>query len=181
MHELTDQELYRALQFAKNQDEHAGRKILDTFQTDQPAMAKTIFGVLPSMIAERDQAMAHLFMDVCFDVICVFQHAFGTLPSQQVLGFEWLAKSAAQLDPELQAMMSGESMNKKWRDKLQNRFKERMIDSQTQSGLIDFLNATIDQFVAEQQIPPSAVEMTKAMTFVVIQLFNSMYTQAKTA
>jgi hypothetical protein len=133
------------------------------------------------MIAERDQALAHLFMDICFDVICVFQHAFGKLPSQQVLGFEWLAKSAAQLDPELQAMMSGDSMNKKWRDKLKNRFKERMIESQTQSGLVDFLNTTIDQFVIEQRITDSGVEMTKSMTFVVIQLFNSMYAHAKTA
>lgn len=175
MRQLTDKELYLALRYAKNQDEQAGRKILETFQRDQPALAQTLFGVFASMLAERDQALSHLFMDICFDVICVFQHAFGPLPPQQTMGFDWLVKSAAQLEPELQAMMAGGTMAQKITDKLEARFGERMIDTQVQSGLVDFINASIDQWVVEQGLPDKAVSMTKAMVFVVIHLFSTMY------
>ena len=76
MHELTERELYNAIGYAKSLDEDAGRKIIERFQLDQPALAGTIFGIFPMVIAEKDQDMAHLFMDLCFDVICVFGNAF---------------------------------------------------------------------------------------------------------
>jgi hypothetical protein len=87
MHELTDRELYQALRYAKSIDENTGRKILDQFQSDQTALAQTIFGILPAVIAEQNQDMANLFMDLCFDVICVYQKAFGPLPSQKDMDF----------------------------------------------------------------------------------------------
>ena len=179
MQELTDKALYLALEYAKSQDEQAGRTILESFQRDQPALAHTIFGVFPAMIAEREQALAHVFMDLCFDVICVFQHAFGNLPPQHTMGFDWLAKSAAQLEPELHAMMSGNDMNPKWRDKLSQRFSDRMIASQAQTGLVDFLHAAIDQCVSQQRLNDDGVAMSKSMIFVVVQLFASMYAHAQ--
>lgn len=178
MQELSDKQLYQAIHFAKTQDEAAGRAILESFQSDQPALAQTIFGVFPSMIAEQDQNMAHLFMDLCFDVICVFQHAFGSLPSQKDNGFAWLEKSAALLDPELQAMISSNEMDGKLRNKLQDRFVERMIDSNVQKGLVKFMEDSIDEDVKEHAVPVSAVKTAKTMIFVVVQLFCSLYDHA---
>lgn len=73
MHELTERELYQALEYAKSIDEDAGRKIIEHFQLDQTALAQTIFGIFPNVIAEENQEMSYLFMDLCFDVLCIFQ------------------------------------------------------------------------------------------------------------
>jgi len=58
MHELSDRELYKALEYAKSIDENTGRKILEQFQRDQPAFAQVIFGVFPQVITQQNQDMA---------------------------------------------------------------------------------------------------------------------------
>jgi hypothetical protein len=69
MHELTDRELYQAIAFAKSLDEKHGKQIMEQLQLDQPGLYQTIFGIFPTIIAEHNQEMACLFMDLCFDVI----------------------------------------------------------------------------------------------------------------
>lgn len=175
MQELTDKQLYMALQFARSQDENAGRAIIEQFQKDQPALAHTLMSVFPTIIAGKDQNMAHLFMDLCFDALCVFQHAFGALPNQQNMNPTWLEKGAALLDAELQSLIRDQPMAAMMRNKLQNRFTERMIDSNSQKGLVNFMNMAIDDHVAEQHASPESVRMAKSMIFVVIQLFDAIY------
>lgn len=178
MHELTDRELYNAIAYAKSIDENAGRKIIERFQLDQPALAGTIFGIFPIVITEKDQDMAHLFMDLCFDVICVFEKAFGPLPSQSDLDPDWVEKQALLLDTELQAMMSGRSMEPKIKNKLEGRFYDRMIDETAQTGLVKFMNAAIDDFASESPARVAASKITQTMIFVVIRLFCSLYSHA---
>jgi hypothetical protein len=179
MQELGDKALYQALTYAKSLDEQAGRKILEQFQLEQPAFAQTIFGVFPSVIAAQSQSMAHLFMDLCFDIICVFQHGFGPLPDQQTMGFEWLEKSAALMDTELQAMMSGKAMDAQFKNKLQDRFTDRLINTNNQTGLINFLDESIEEYIAEYPASAEAIRLTKTMLFVVVQLFGSLYDHAE--
>jgi len=38
MHELTDRELYQALEYAKSIDEEDGKKIMSQFEADQPML-----------------------------------------------------------------------------------------------------------------------------------------------
>lgn len=178
MHELTDRTLYNAIAYAKSIDEDTGRKIIERFQADQPALAGTIFGIFPAVIAEKDQDMAHLFMDLCFDVICVFEHAFGALPSMSSLDPDWVEKQALLLDTELQAMMKGQSMEPKIRGKLQDRLYDRMIGETSQTGLVKFMNAAIDDFAAESDTRVPAINVTQTMIFVVIRLFCSLYSHA---
>lgn len=179
MRELADRELYNAIAYAKSIDEDAGRKIIEHFQIDQPALAATIFGIFPAVvIAEKDQDMAHLFMDLCFDVICVFEHAFGALPSQSALDPDWVEKQALLLDTELQAMIKGDAMEPKIRDKLQDRFYERMIGETSQTGLVKFMNAAIDDFASESPTRVPAINVTQTMIFVVIRLFCNLYSHA---
>lgn len=178
MQELTDKQLVLALQHARSQDENAGRAMLERFQKDQPVLAQTILGVFPSLIAEQDQNMAHLFMDLCFDVLCVFQHAFGALPNQQSMDPTWLEKCAALLDAELQSFMTDQPMDSKMRNKLQDRFAERMIDSNSQKGLVNFMNLSVDEYLAEYRASPESVRMAKTMIFVAVQLFEAIYDQS---
>jgi hypothetical protein len=80
MHELSERGLYEAIYYAKSIDQETGAKLIEQFQFEQTAMAQTLFGIFPGFIAIQNQEMSNLFMDLCFDVLCVFQHAFGPLP-----------------------------------------------------------------------------------------------------
>lgn len=146
MHELTERELYQALEYAKSLDENAGREIIAQFQLEQPALAQTIFGVFPNVIAEQEQGMSYLFLDLCFDVLCVFQKAFGPLPSQNDMDFDWLVK--------------------------------RVQEETAQLGLIDFMNAAIDDFASESPGRVPAIRITQTMIFIVVRLFSNLYSHA---
>ncbi len=174
-YELTDKQLYSAMQYARSQDENAGRAIIEQFGRAQPALAHTVLNVFPALIASKDQNVAHLFMDLCFDVLYVFQHAYGALPHQNGMDISWLEKSAALLDAELQAFLSDEAMDTRIRDKLQVRFAERMIDSHTQRGLVELMSIAIDEHAIEQRAPQDSIRMAKSMIFVVIRLFEALY------
>lgn len=178
MHELSDPELYHALEYAKSIDEEAGMKIMERFQLEQTAMAETIFGIFPFVIAEQNQDMSHLFMDLCFDVICVFQKAFGPLPSQNDMDVDWLEKQALLLDAELQSLIKDKHMDSKIRSKLQDRFVSRVIKDSPQMGLVNFMNAAIDDFASECPSRVPAIKTTQTMIFIVIRLFGNLYSHA---
>jgi len=178
MHELTERKLYQALEYAKSHDEEAGREILSQFQLEQPALAQTIFGIFPNVIAEQDQDMSYLFMDLCFDVICVFEKAFGPLPSQKDMDLDWIEKQAVLLDAELQSLITDRHMEDKIRTKLQDRFLKRTIEDMPQMSLIKYLNEAIDDFASESPSRVPAIQVTQTMIFIVVRLFSNMYSHA---
>jgi hypothetical protein len=179
MHELSDRELYQALEYAKSIDEEDGKKIIEQFQLEQTALAQTIFGIFPFIIAEQDQDMAHLFMDLCFDVICIYQNAFGSLPSQNEMDINWLEKQAVLLDAEFQSLMMDRHMDGKIRHKLQDRFLQRAAEDNRQTGLVKFMNDTIDDFASESPNRVKAIHTTQTMIFVVIRLFGNLYSMER--
>lgn len=166
MRAFTDKELYMGLEHARNLDENAGRAILQNFQSEQPVLAQTILGEFPSIIAAQNQAMAHLFMDLVFDIICTFQHAAGALPTQQKMGLAWLYEKAAFVEAEMTAVMTGKAP------------VGSMFESNAQPGLVNFMNTCIDEYAAENPTATDAVGMVKTMTFVTVQLFCSIYDAA---
>jgi hypothetical protein len=178
MQELTNQELYQALEYAKSIDEDTGRKMLEQFQLDQTALAQTIFGIFPPIIARENQDMSYLFMDLCFDVLCVFQKAFGPLPSQNDMDFDWAAKQAVLLDAELQSLIKENPMDDKIRAKLQDRFASRAVEDTPQIGLVKLMNEVIDDYASESPSRVPAIKPTQTMIAVVIRLFNNLYSQA---
>ncbi len=180
MRELTEQELYNALAYAKSIDEAVGAKIIENFHKEQPALAPAIFSIFPQFINEKNEEMAYLFMDLCFDILCVFQHAFGQLPSQNEIDSDWLEKQAVLIDTELQALNDNAHMDEKIRSKLEDRFIERMIEDGTQTGLVRFMNESIDEFAAESPSRVDATKTTQTMIFIVIRLFANLYSHAKT-
>lgn len=162
MHELTEQQLFNALHYARSQDQPAGRAILRRFQTSQAAFSQTIFSVFPAVIADLDQAMAHLFMDLCFDVIVVYEHAFGKAPDQRIVGKRWFEDKAKQFEPEMQAAMAKAKPNA----------AAKNHEQEQQKGLVSFLHAAIDEQGCDS---PAAVRLTKLMIFATVQLFDALY------
>ncbi|MGZ8227190.1 MAG: hypothetical protein ACXWT3_11200 [Methylococcaceae bacterium] len=178
MHELTGHELYQALEYAKSIDENTGRTIIERFQLEQTAFAQTILAIFPSIIAQENQEMSYLFMDLCFDVLCVFQQAFGPLPSHKDVDKDRLEKQTALLEAELQALNTNQEMDEKIRKKLQDRLANRIAEDNQQTGLIDFLNEVIDDYASENPHRISAIPTTKAMILNVVRLFGNLYSHA---
>lgn len=177
MHELNNQELYKAIEYARNIDETAGQDILTNFHVEQPALAQAIFTIFPSLIAEQNQEMANMFMELCFDTLCVYQHAFGNAPQQTE---EWLERQAALMDAEFQALIPENKMNRKIREKLKNRFSKRSFNENTQMGLIKVLNESIDDYASENPSRVPFIKFTQTMIFAVVRLFSSLYAQVDT-
>lgn len=179
MHELTNQELYQALEYAKSIDEDTGRSMLEQFQLDQTGLAQTIFGMFPAVIARENQDMSYLFMELCFDVLCVFQKAFGPLPSQNDMDFDWAEKQAVLLDAELQSLIKEKPMDDKIRARLQDRFASRVIEDNPQLGLVKLMNEAIDDYASENPSRVPAIKITQTMIAVVIRLFNNLYSHGR--
>ena len=174
MHELKERELYAAIEYARNINENDGRSILEKFHAEQPALAQAVFNIFPALIAEQNQEMANMFMELSFDTLCVYQHAFGNAPPQTK---EWLERQAALMDAEFQALIPENKMNPKIISKLKNRFSERAFNENIQMGLIKVLNESIDDYASENSSRVPFIKFTQTMIFTVNRLFSNLYSQ----
>jgi hypothetical protein len=71
------------------------------FHLEQPALAETIFNMFPLVIAEKNQDMANFYLELCFDAVCVYQHAFGTAEPQTE---DWLITQMSNLETDFLAL-----------------------------------------------------------------------------
>ncbi|QSA99813.1 hypothetical protein JWZ98_14085 [Methylomonas sp. EFPC1] len=165
MQELSDQQLFAALQYARSQDEQAGRAILERFQSRQPVFAQTILRVFPSVMVDLDQAMAHLFMDLCFDVIAVYEHTFGKVPDHRLVGNRWFEERAERLDREMKMAMKQANPS----------HPDKAFDQERQTELVGFLHAAIDQQPCSST---DTVRLAKTMIFTTVQMFDALYDAA---
>lgn len=175
MHELSERELFEAIHYAKSIDEETGAKIIERFQLEQTALAQVVFGIFPAFIAKENTEMSYFFMDLCFDVLCVFEHAFGSLPSQNDMDYDWLEKQSALLDTELQAIIKEPQMDEKISSNLQDRFAKRSLEETTQLGLVNFMKMAIDDFASENPSRVSSIKSTQTMIAIVIRLLSNLY------
>jgi hypothetical protein len=176
MHELTGQELYLALEHAKSISQDSGKRAMIQFEIDQPLFSKTIFSTFSAIIAERNEDLSHLFMDLCFDVLCVYQKAFGSTP-QFKDDPTWMERQAGLLDKELKPLMEGRNVSEKRSQRMKEDFFQAKQGEVVQTGLVQFLNESIDDFVGYHACDAAAAELSKTMLFVVVRLFNNLYTK----
>jgi len=176
MHELTAQELYQALEYAKSIDEDSGKRMMIQFEIDQPLFFQTIFNTFSSIIAERHQDMAHLFMDLNFEVLCVYQKAFGNTPKFND-DPTWMERQAGLLDKELKPLMEGRNISEKRSRQIKADFFKPKEGEVIQTGLVQFLNESVDDFVSYNTCDAATTDLTKTMLFVVVRLFNNLYTR----
>ncbi|MGJ0484300.1 MAG: hypothetical protein ACR65R_07175 [Methylomicrobium sp.] len=94
------------------------------------------------------------------------------------MDLDWLEKQAMLLDAELQSLMPDKHMDEKIREKLQDRLRQRSLDETGQRGLVNFMNAAIDDFASENSSRVPAIKTTQTMIFVVVRLFNEFYSHA---
>lgn len=176
MHELSEQELYLALQYAKNIDQENGQRIMIQFEIDQPLFFQTIFNAFSSIIAERQGDVAHVFMDLCFEVLCVYQKTFGNTPKLKD-DPTWMERQANLLDKELKPLMEGRNMSEKRSQRIKEDFFKPKQGEIIQTGLVQFLNESVDDFASYNTCDMSTLELTKTMLFVVTRMFNNLYSK----
>ncbi|MDD5275356.1 MAG: hypothetical protein PHR16_04670 [Methylovulum sp.] len=174
MHELSEQELYLALQYAKNIDQESGQRIMIQFEIDQPLFFQTIFNAFSSIIAERQEDVAHVFMDLCFEVLCVYQKTFGNTPKFKD-DPTWMERQAGLLDKELKPLMEGRNISDKRSQRIKADFFKPKQDEIIQTGLVQFLNESVDDFASYNICDSATLELTKTMLFVVVRMFNNLY------
>lgn len=180
MYELSEGELYRALEHARGIDQDAGQKLLMQFETDQPLFFQTIFNAFYSIIGEQNEPLANYFSDLCFDILAVYRKSFGSMPKFQD-DPTWLERQAMQMDTELKPLVENKRITKAQSKKMQENFYKAKEGEMVQSHLVNFLNECVDDFATYNTCNPSSLELTKAMLFVVVKLFNSLYAIPKRA
>ena len=176
MHELTGQELYVALNHAKSIDEDRGKRMMIQFEIDQPLLFQTVFNTFSSIIAERNEDLAHLFMDLCFEVLCIYQKAFGSMPKFSD-DPTWMERQAHLLDKELKPLMEGRHVSEKRSQRIKADFFKAKEGEVMQTGLVGFLNESVDDFVSYNTCDAATTELGKTMLFVVVRLFNNLYSK----
>lgn len=175
MHELIEGELYQALEYAKSVDQNQGQRIIIQFEIDQPLLSQTVFNAFSSMIAEHSEELSHFFMDLCFEIICVYQHAFGSTPRFKD-DPTWMERQAVLFDEVLQPMADKKRIDLKQSNKMKALFYQPKEGEIIQNGLVQFLNDSIDDDAEGNNYSKPAIELTKAMLFVTVRLFNNLYT-----
>ncbi len=175
MHVLYTQELYQALEYARSIDQDTAKRTMIQMEIDQPMLFQTVFSTFPSIIAERDPDLSHLFMDLCFDVISVYHKAFGKMPKFKD-DPTWMERQAALLDKELKPLMEGRHMTEQRSQRMKEEFFKPKPNEIQQNGLLQFLNEAIDDG-APENCEPGATELAKAMLFVVVRLFTNLYSK----
>jgi hypothetical protein len=188
LHELVERELYEALEYARSIDEENGKRILIQFEIDQPMFAQTLFNVFPSIIGDQSgdakyQYLAQHFADLCFDILCVYQKAFGKMPRTFEDDPTWMEQQAGLLDTELAPFLAPLLEKKQLSEKASQKLKEEFFKPKEgeihQRGLVDFMNMAVDHFAQEsgEEFHDSMLDLSKTMLFVVIRLFNNLYLQ----
>jgi len=171
---LSKSEIVGFVQEGKKLSEKEGTRILDQFERDQPQMFQAIFGELSDGIAEENLDMAHLFLDLCFDIIFVYKMAFGNAPANSK-DESWFNRRVALLDAELKSLNSEEPMASKFKQRLSNRFVKRSIEAGIQLELLQYLDEQVRNYASFKASRKKAIHVTNNLLFVVVRLMDDIH------
>jgi len=160
MKQLPDQELYAALMYARNISETDGQEIMQNFQREQPVLAETLFVLFPAIIAKKNQDLSFLFMELCFDVLCIFQHTLGKAPVQSD---KWLAMQMQVMESEFASLKSTNN----------NTSTTNVI----QTKLLQVFKEAIDDYASESPERTPYIPIAHNMITASIQLIEKLYQQ----
>jgi hypothetical protein len=173
---LSTNEVNQIVLQGKSLSEGEGTFILDEFESEQPEIYQAIFAELSDGIAEVNQDMANLFLDLCFDIIWVYRKAFGKPPIIEK-GEEWITNSLALLDAELKSISEYVPMHDSIRKNLQGRFVKRSIESGVQTNLLEYLDLQVKKYASFKKKRKSAIQVTNNSLFVIVRLMDELYTK----
>ncbi len=178
MRALSKSEIVSIIQEGKRLSEQEGTAILDEFEKNQPHLYQAIFGPLSDGIAEDSLDMAHLFLDLCLDIIFVYKKAFGN-PSVKERDEQWFINKTRLLDAELKSLTKDIPMNVKFRNRLSDRLVERSIEAGVQMELLQYLDEQVINYASFKHSRQKGVQITNNLLFVVVRLMDDIYASGK--
>lgn len=155
---LSDKDLYSAITYARNLNESEGQKILTDFHSEQPALSGTIFNIFSGIIDQNNREMSAYFMDLCFDSLCVYSHAFGKANPQTD---EWIIEKMGEIQSGLTAIKNNQTTLPQFKI-VQHKFYDILKDS-----IADYAN--------EHPARIPYIEMTQNMMLATLNLIESLY------
>ena len=173
---LSKNEINQILLQGRDLSEGEVTSILDEFETQQPEIYQAIFAELSDGIAEVNQEMANLFLDLCFDIIWLYRKAFGKPPAINKRE-EWLTNSLSLLDAELKSLCEYRPMHDSIRTNLQRRFVKRSRASGVQMSLLEHLDREVEKYASFKKERQSAIQVTNNLLFVIVRLMDELYTK----
>jgi hypothetical protein len=159
---LSRAEVFNAIQSTKNITEEQARSLLNQFSREQPAIQQMIFVGLPLAIESQNKQMAHLFMDLCFDIICVYAQVLGELPPHSVTP-QWLHSEMAAIEEEVKQQTQ---VNAQGQIDLQNN---------AQIELLEYLGLVIEDTAGKSKARQEVAGVTYNLLFLVTRLFDRIY------
>jgi hypothetical protein len=159
---LSRAEVFNAIQQTKSITEDEARVILDRFCQEQPAIQQMLFVGFPTAIETQNKQMSHLFMDLCFDIICVYAQVLGELP-RNVVTPQWLHHKMTSIEEEMKAQTQVDANGQ--------------IDLQgnAQIELLEYLGLVIEDAAGKSKARQEAGGITYNLLFLVTRLFDSIY------
>jgi hypothetical protein len=177
MRTLSKIEVTQFMQNGRALSEQQGSAILDQFERNQPQMYQAIFGEFSDGISEENLEMSHLFLDLCFDIIVVYQMAFGD-PPINVRGDNWLMDKVTLLDAELKSLTDEDVINSQFKQRLRDRFVDRSLEAGLQIELLQHLDEQVRNYVNFKPVRQNAMSTCSNLLFVVVRLMDDIYNAA---
>lgn len=174
MRTLSSTEINDALQIIKTFSDSKLNELLDQFENEFPEIYYSIYGELSDRIGIYNLSMGDLFLDLCFDIFYIYSHYFGTPPKISNIK-EWMDSKLRLINAELQSTSEEFEMEDKFREKLQNKFVDRVKKINLQMQLLAHMNNAVEKYVVFDRNRNAALPITENFLYVVVRLFDEIY------
>jgi hypothetical protein len=161
---LTRAEVFNAIQHTKTITEEQASAILTRFCQEQSAIQQMIFVGLPLAIETQNKQMSHIFMDLCFDIMCVYAQVLGELPQNAVTP-QWLHHKMAEIEEEVKAQTQ---VDVNGQIDLQNN---------AQIELLEYIGLVIEDAAGKSKARQEAGGITYNLLFLVTRMFDNIYAE----
>lgn len=159
---LSRAEVFNAIQYAKSLTENQASAILERFCQEQPAIQQMMFVGLPLAIESQNRQMSHVFMDLCFDIVCVYEQVLGELPANAVTP-QWLHQKMASLEEEMKAQTQVDANG------------QIDLKNNAQIELLEYLGLVIEDAAGKSKARQDVGGVTYNLLFLVTRLLDSIY------
>ncbi len=159
---LSRAEVFHAIEYAKSITEEQAQVMLEQFCQQQPALQQMIFAGLPLAIESQNKQMAHLFMDLCFEIICVYAQVLGDLPPHVITPHDLHSKmSAIEAEVKQQTQVDAKG--------------QIDLQGKAQIELLEYLGLVIEDAAGKSKARQEIGGITYNLLFLVTRLFDSIY------
>ena len=179
METLSEHQTMDIISQGRSASEHVITGMLDEVEKDHPGLYRFIYGEPSDAIAEINQDMANLYLDLSCDVLWFFIKGFGKPPI--IASEKWTQRQIALIDSELKSLTDEIPMTEKIRENLQDRFVKRSIESKIQVELMVYLNSEVAKYASFKMPRVKASQITRNFLFVLVRLMGDLYSSKEQA